>query len=200
MRCVRILADSDSLPHKCYNIPRRNLGGLTVLRALCPDEAHGRLVDIDLERLVQRGIRALILDLDNTLVKWHEAEIPPEVDRWVGEAKAKGFKLCIASNALPDRVRLIAGRLGIPYVSGALKPRRTPFRKAMMRMDADSGETAVVGDQIFTDVLGGKRLGLYTILTRPLSRKEFPTTRILRGLENWVIGKLIEEGYISDWR
>ncbi len=171
-----------------------------MLRALCPDEAHGRLVDIDLERLVQRGIRALILDLDNTLVKWHEAEIPPEVDRWVGEAKAKGFKLCIASNALPDRVRLIAGRLGIPYVSGALKPRRTPFRKAMMRMDADSGETAVVGDQIFTDVLGGKRLGLYTILTRPLSRKEFPTTRILRGLENWVIGKLIEEGYISDWR
>ncbi len=158
-----------------------------MLRALCPDEAHGRLVDIDLERLVQRGIRALILDLDNTLVKWHEAEIPPEVDRWVGEAKAKGFKLCIASNAFP-------------YVSGALKPRRTPFRKAMMRMDADSGETAVVGDQIFTDVLGGKRLGLYTILTRPLSRKEFPTTRILRGLENWVIGKLIEEGYISDWR
>ena len=54
----------------------------------------------------------------------------------------------------------------------------------------------MVGDQIFTDVLGGKRLGLYTILTRPLSRKEVPTTRILRGLENWVIGKLIEEGYI----
>jgi len=157
-------------------------------------------VDIDLEGLLQKGIRALILDLDNTLVKWHEAEVPAEVDHWVDQAKARGFKLCIASNALPERVKLIAGRLGIPYVSGALKPRRTPFRKALMRMDVVSQETAVVGDQIFTDVLGGNRLGLYTILTRPLSRKEFPTTRMLRGLENWVIRKLIQEGYISNWR
>ena len=170
------------------------------MQALCPDEAHSRLVDIDLEGLLQKGIRALILDLDNTLVKWHEAEVPAEVDHWVDQAKARGFKLCIASNALPERVKLIAGRLGIPYVSGALKPRRTPFRKALMRMDVVSQETAVVGDQIFTDVLGGNRLGLYTILTRPLSRKEFPTTRMLRGLENWVIRKLIQEGYISNWR
>ena len=171
-----------------------------MLQALCPDEAHSRLVDIDLEGLLQKGIRALILDLDNTLVKWHEAEVPAEVDHWVDQAKARGFRLCIASNALPERVKLIAGRLGIPYVSGALKPRRTPFRKALMRMDVVSQETAVVGDQIFTDVLGGNRLGLYTILTRPLSRKEFPTTRMLRGLENWVIRKLIQEGYISNWR
>jgi HAD superfamily phosphatase (TIGR01668 family) len=171
-----------------------------VLQALCPDEAHSRLVDIDLDGLLQKGIRALILDLDNTLVKWHEAEVPAEVDHWVDQAKARGFRLCIASNALPERVKLIAGRLGIPYVSGALKPRRTPFRKALMRMDVVSQETAVVGDQIFTDVLGGNRLGLYTILTRPLSRKEFPTTRMLRGLENWVIRKLIQEGYISNWR
>ena len=171
-----------------------------MLQALCPDEVHSRLVDIDLEGLLQKGIRALILDLDNTLVKWHEAEVPAEVDHWVDQAKARGFKLCIASNALPERVKLIAGRLGIPYVSGALKPRRTPFRKALMRMDVVSQETAVVGDQIFTDVLGGNRLGLYTILTRPLSRKEFPTTRMLRGLENWVIRKLIQEGYISNWR
>jgi HAD superfamily phosphatase (TIGR01668 family) len=170
------------------------------LQALCPDEAHSRLVDIDLDGLLQKGIRALILDLDNTLVKWHEAEVPAEVDHWVDQAKARGFRLCIASNALPERVKLIAGRLGIPYVSGALKPRRTPFRKALMRMDVVSQETAVVGDQIFTDVLGGNRLGLYTILTRPLSRKEFPTTRMLRGLENWVIRKLIQEGYISNWR
>ncbi|MGI6035883.1 MAG: YqeG family HAD IIIA-type phosphatase [Limnochordia bacterium] len=171
-----------------------------MLQALCPDEAHSRLVDIDLDGLLQKGIRALILDLDNTLVKWHEAEVPAEVDHWVDQAKARGFRLCIASNALPERVKLIAGRLGIPYVSGALKPRRTPFRKALMRMDVVSQETAVVGDQIFTDVLGGNRLGLYTILTRPLSRKEFPTTRMLRGLENWVIRKLIQEGYISNWR
>lgn len=171
-----------------------------MLQALCPDEAHSRLVDIDLDGLLQKGIRALILDLDNTLVKWHEAEVPAEVDHWVDQAKARGFRLCIASNALPERVKLIAGRLGIPYVSGALKPRRTPFRKALMRMDVISQETAVVGDQIFTDVLGGNRLGLYTILTRPLSRKEFPTTRMLRGLENWVIRKLIQEGYISNWR
>lgn len=170
------------------------------MQALCPDEAHSRLVDIDLDGLLQKGIRALILDLDNTLVKWHEAEVPAEVDHWVDQAKARGFRLCIASNALPERVKLIAGRLGIPYVSGALKPRRTPFRKALMRMDVVSQETAVVGDQIFTDVLGGNRLGLYTILTRPLSRKEFPTTRMLRGLENWVIRKLIQEGYISNWR
>ncbi|MGI6038509.1 MAG: YqeG family HAD IIIA-type phosphatase [Limnochordia bacterium] len=168
-----------------------------MLKLLCPREAHRHLVDIDLGALQDKGIEGLILDLDNTLVAWDKREIAPEIRHWVEKAKAMGFKLCIASNSLAKRVVLLADSLGLPYVAPAIKPRRTPFRKALEILGTDVANTAVIGDQMFTDVFGGNRLGLYTILTRPISLQELPNTRLIRLVERRLLTYLEKHGYLN---
>ncbi len=82
----------------------------------------------------------------------------------------------------------LAAALGLPAVTGALKPRRGALRRALSVMGTAPETTALVGDQLFTDILGGNRLGLYTILVRPQSRKEFVLTRLVRRVERAVLG------------
>ncbi|HHW74588.1 MAG TPA: HAD hydrolase-like protein, partial [Firmicutes bacterium] len=79
----------------------------------------------------------------------------------------------------------------------AVKPRRRAFRKALQILDLTASETAVVGDQIFTDVLGGNRLGLYTILVTPINDKEFIWTRMIRCLERFVLKRLQRQGRLK---
>ena len=139
----------------------------------CPDECVGSVVDIDLDALWGRGFRALIMDLDNTLLAWETEEIPADAKEWIDRAKAIGFKLCIASNGTSGRVMRIANELGLPAIPKAIKPRKRPFRRALEILDVSPEVTAVIGDQIFTDVLGGNRMDLYTILINPMSTEEF---------------------------
>lgn len=134
-----------------------------------------------------RGLKGMIIDLDNTLVAWGEDLITPETERWIEALLASGLKVCILSNALEQRVREIGTRLNIPWVSRAIKPRKHPFRKAMEIMGTSPQETAVVGDQLFTDVFGGNRMALYTIWTTPLSAKELFSTKAVRRLERMVV-------------
>ncbi len=97
----------------------------------CPDECVGSVLDIDLDDLWERGFRALIMDLDNTLLAWETDEIPAEAREWIERARAKGFKLCIASNGRSGRVMRIARTLGVPAIPKAIKPRKRPFRRAL---------------------------------------------------------------------
>lgn len=161
---------------------------------LCPDECVDSVLDIDLTTLYGRGIRALILDVDNTLLGWETEEIPDEVRSWVHEAQALGFKVCIASNGTRTRVRKIAGALQVPAISKAVKPRKRPFRRAMEILGTPADATAVVGDQIFTDVLGGNRMELYTILINPVSKTELRTTKMVRRVERRVLSRLQRKG------
>ena len=79
--------------------------------------------------------------------------------------KKAGLKLCIISNALEERVRIVGEKLGIPWVARAIKPRKSPFKKALALLGTTPGETATVGDQLFTDIWGGNRMALFTIWT-----------------------------------
>ncbi len=81
----------------------------------------------------------------------------------------------------------MAQKLGLPFISGALKPRRGAFREALKLLDVEPRRAAVVGDQVLTDILGGNRLGLHTILVRPMSRREFAGTRITRLFERVIL-------------
>lgn len=139
--------------------------------------------EIDLDELARRGIAAVILDVDNTLVAWGGAVPSPDTVEWCNRARARGFSLCLLSNAGGRRVSALGQALGVPAVADAAKPRRRGFRAALELLDAAPDRTAVVGDQVFTDVWGGNRLGLYTILVTPISRREFAGTRIVRWLE-----------------
>jgi len=147
-------------------------------------------MDIPLDKLRRKGIRSLIIDLDNTVTKWNDMEVSSEVIRWFKKVKENGFKACLVSNNPGERVSLIADELGIPSISKAGKPRRKAFRQALMILDSGRHETAVIGDQLFTDVLGGNRMGLLTIWVEPLSPKEFIGTRVMRLFERFIIRRL----------
>lgn len=173
-----------------------------MLKLLCPAQICRAVDDIDLDQLWQRGIRAIILDLDNTLAEVNSLEVPAPIRNWVAAAQRRGFRLCIASNSLPRRVMAFERLLGVPAISKAVKPRRSAFRRALARIGALPEETAVVGDQLFTDIFGGNRLGLYTILINPLSPSELGHTRMIRHLERRVLKAMRRRDWITqqEWR
>ncbi len=148
------------------------------------------LLDIPLDELNNRGIKAFILDLDNTITEWNSNDVRFEVEEWFKLIKEQGYKACILSNNAERRIIQVADRLGIPFIHRARKPRRGSFLRAVALMEVNAAEAAVIGDQIFTDVLGGNRSGLFTILVKPLDKREFYGTKISRVMEIFVLRRL----------
>jgi hypothetical protein len=151
---------------------------------LRPTVLAERVWEVELEALWARGVRGLILDLDNTLVDWNAEQLRPPVRAWVEEAKRRGFRECLVSNAFfGKRVKRVAKELGIESVVRAGKPFPGAFRRGMALLGTDAGSTCAIGDQVFTDLLGANRLGLVTVLLTPLSPRESWHTRLIRRVE-----------------
>ncbi|HWH70548.1 MAG TPA: YqeG family HAD IIIA-type phosphatase [Candidatus Sulfotelmatobacter sp.] len=164
---------------------------------LKPAEYHRSIFEIDLERLQRKGFRAIMLDLDNTMVRWNHPDPTPGLMDWLSRVKAMGFAACIVSNNSGPRVSEFAAKVGIPFISGASKPRRKGFREAMSRLGVLPEHTVVIGDQIFTDVLGGNRSGAYTVLVVPIDPREFFLTQIVRKVERRVLKYLDRKGLLT---
>jgi len=155
---------------------------------LGPNRFAARLHDVSLAELAQAGIRGLIIDLDNTLLGFRETELTAEHCAWIAEAQDRGFVICMVSNNFGPRARSIAGQLKIGCVPNALKPLPFGFMRALKHLGLPRKQVAVVGDQLFTDVLGAKLCGnLYTILTEPIETHDFPITRMFRFFERIVL-------------
>ncbi|HOB86645.1 MAG TPA: YqeG family HAD IIIA-type phosphatase [Bacillota bacterium] len=159
-------------------------------RLLFPRQHLNNIFELDPEALKAKGIKGIITDMDNTLVPWDDRTVYPRLKEWLASLREQGFRLCIVSNSTPDRGSRLAEELGIPAIWHAVKPRRRSFRRALEILELSPQEVAVIGDQIFTDVLGGNRLGLYTILVTPISDKEFIWTRFMRKLERLVLERM----------
>ncbi|MBC7529745.1 MAG: YqeG family HAD IIIA-type phosphatase [Chthonomonadaceae bacterium] len=145
---------------------------------LLPDRFVHSVTEVDPAELKAQGIAGLILDLDNTIVEWQREEMSEEVIGWLQAIKEQGIQLCILSNSfMSDRSIRIAERLEGIAIKKAQKPRRQGFRAAMLKMGTTPAQTAIVGDQMFTDVLGGNRAGIYTIMVQPLHGREFAYTK-----------------------
>jgi uncharacterized protein len=145
------------------------------------------LLDIPLGLLREQNIVAFIVDLDNTITEWNSNVISLEIEAWFRSIQTQGFKACILSNNGELRIKSVADRLGIPFIHRAAKPRRGAFLRAIYIMGVTASQTAVIGDQIFTDILGGNRAGLFTILVNPIARREFLGTKINSLLELLVL-------------
>lgn len=167
-------------------------GAFDLIRFLKPDMFCESLMDIDLKALKAKGIEGLLVDLDNTLVEYQKYECTPLVLEWLARVRAVGLQVCIVSNSRRQTtVARFAESAGIPAITRAGKPRRGSFKRAIKMIGVSAESTAIIGDQVFTDVLGGNRLGCYTILVRPVSSREFFGTRLVRILERFVIKKLL---------
>lgn len=169
--------------------------GLAAL--VCPHAYCRSVFDIDPFLLKKQGIDGLIVDVDNTLVEWDKHEVTGDLKEWFGTCVAAGISCCIVSNS--TRVRKIAAfarQLGVGFICPAVKPMPSSFRAAMRRLGTGRSNTAVVGDQVFTDVLGGNALGVRTILVQPVSPREYAWTRLVRRLERAVLRYLEAQGLI----
>lgn len=160
---------------------------MSLLNLLQPGDVIRSVADITPEFLAARGLRGLLLDLDNTLVPYHSYDDFPRSARWVEEMTGSGIRLALLSNATVKRAEQWRGRLALEGTGMAGKPNPAAFRRAAEGLGLPPQQVGMVGDQLFTDVLGGNLAGLHTILVHPLIDNALPHTRIARLLERRVL-------------
>ncbi len=169
---------------------------MALYRWVIPDLSVRSIYDIDFSLLKRLGIRGLMMDLDNTLVGATTAYATPALHQWISHARNENFALVILSNNGVVRVRQFADPLHLPYVYAARKPFPIAFWRALRMMALPPQHVAIIGDQMMTDVLGGKRMGLYTIKVEPiaLGEEKWFTRRINRTIESWIVARLRKKG------
>ncbi|MFQ5856483.1 MAG: YqeG family HAD IIIA-type phosphatase [Anaerolineae bacterium] len=161
-----------------------------ILSRFIPDLVVSTVSDIPLDRVEQAGIRGFLFDLDNTLLAHYGEVVEPDVLEWLGNAEARGFRLAMVTNAGPQRALPLADRLEMPCIYRARKPLRRGVRAGVKMLGLPPEQVAMVGDQLFTDVWAGRRVGTYTIWVRPEAPVEPITTSFKRPLE-WLVTRLI---------
>jgi HAD superfamily phosphatase (TIGR01668 family) len=167
-----------------------------MLKHFLPDEHVQNILDITPEMLVKRGVKGIITDLDNTLVEWDRPEATPELIKWFKSIKEKGILITIVSNNSQQRVRSFSDPVEIPFIYSARKPMNKAFKRALKDMRLNNEEVVVIGDQLLTDVLGGNRLGLHTILVVPVASSDGVWTRFNRKLERIILSWMKRKGMI----
>lgn len=136
---------------------------------LVPDYLFDSIYTIDIERLRARGVTLLLADLDNTLIPYAQKRPTDEIRAWRDRLSQAGITLFILSNSRkPGRAKRFAEALEVPYMGHAGKPRSGGFQRAMEQMGVTPRETAIVGDQIFTDIWGGNNAGVLTLMVKPI--------------------------------
>ncbi|MBN2476928.1 MAG: YqeG family HAD IIIA-type phosphatase [Pirellulales bacterium] len=162
-----------------------------MLRLIAPHLHVDSVCDLTLARLEELKLSALLLDVDCTLKRYRDPDVSPEVVAWLDELRAGGIGLCLVSNGMGRRIGRIAERLDLPFVAKALKPFPFRLRAAVRRMHFPPQRTAMVGDQLFADVLAGRLAGLTSILVRPIHPEEEPWfTRLKRPPERYLVGRM----------
>lgn len=168
-----------------------------LIKRFLPDEHFKSVLHIDPEVLLAKGVKGIITDLDNTLVEWDRPNATPELTEWFARLKKSGLQVTIVSNNNENRVKVFADPLGIPFIHSARKPFKMAFRKAAKSMGLQNEEVVVIGDQIFTDVLGGNSVGLHTILVVPVAQTDGFITKFNRRMERRLLSWMRRKGMIS---
>ncbi len=148
-----------------------------------PDFDFRRIHEIPTEFFKERGIHVLLLDVDNTLTKDNSQEVSEEVVLWLEKQKAAGLHLFVLSNNEEARVAPFAHKLGLDYIAKAGKPKTSHLKARMEALSVTPEETALIGDQLFTDILCGNLGGCTTIRVEPFALEESRFFRMKRSLE-----------------
>jgi len=146
-----------------------------------PDERVCTVNDVNYRELIQSGIKAVLFDLDNTIAKWGDEDLPEEVVDLFNRLTDMGLKVGILSNSRRNKVDSLLADLPFPHVFNANKPGKKGFRSLLAELDVEPESAAMIGDQLLTDVLGANRMNMYTIRVDPIDpEKEYTFTRINR--------------------
>ena len=153
---------------------------------LKPHLKLNRITDITPEHLKRLGVATLFLDVDNTISTDHGTKLADGLLEWIETMRAAGVYLMILSNAKSERVKPFADKLGLDFIGLGLKPLPFGFFRAAKRAGVKRRTTAIVGDQIFTDTLGGRLSGVKVILLTPIELEKKMSFKIRRTLEKAV--------------
>lgn len=149
--------------------------------------------NINPELLKKNNIKGLILDVDNTLIDYYKNLVSGAED-WCRELKDEGIKCIIVSNSnKKEKIETVAKKLDIPYILFAKKPFKSGFMKASKQLEIDPSKIAAVGDQIFTDIIGANRCNMFSILVKPVDKKDIFITWIKRPIENVLIQRYLKK-------
>ena len=141
--------------------------------SLLPTMVADAVTDLSPAFLRSRGIRLLMLDFDNTIIPYTTNEPTPAVAAWLETVKASGILVCVVSNSRNDRVPAFCGRYGLDCILRSKKPFPVGIPKCLARYGVPARDALMVGDQIFTDTLGGNLAGAQTLLVKPIRNHNF---------------------------
>lgn len=127
-----------------------------------------RITDLKVEDMHRLGIQGILLDVDNTLTTHDNPTVDPAILRWLDDMRQAGFLLTVVSNNSDERVRPFAEKLGLAHQAKAAKPLPRGYRAAARAMGFEARHCLVVGDQIFTDILGANLAGMPSVLLEPI--------------------------------
>ncbi len=162
-----------------------------------PDIYQKSIFSIDYKKLKKDGIKCLLLDLDNTLVPSGVKQPTPKAKKLVNNLKEMGFKVIILSNNSRKRLEPFKEELGVDCSSNSFKPLKIKYLKILKDLKYKESEIACIGDQFITDILGGNRVGIKTILVNPISRKDLKITQINRLIERYIKKILHRKGLFT---
>lgn len=162
------------------------------MKNLYPKLYLKKIEDITIEMLIKNKIKLLILDVDNTLIDYNK-NLSEDIINWAKTMKGQGIKLHILSNTNDkEKVKEIAKKLDIPYKYFAMKPLKKGFKNIQKTTNIKPENIAVVGDQIFTDIWGGNRSKMFTILVEPINtEKDYWYTAWKRPIESKIKNKYV---------
>ena len=155
-----------------------------------PNHIFNNITEITSEFLESNNIKGLLLDVDNTLTTEHKSKVLRDgVGEWICKMKESGVALIILSNAKTDRAKVFAHTIGLDAIGMAAKPLVHGYLMAAKKLGLKRKQIAMVGDQIFTDTLGGKLSGIKTILVTDITPESSMSFRIRRKLEKKILKK-----------
>ncbi len=155
-----------------------------------PDKYYKSIYDVNYIDLKNNGIKCILFDLDNTLVPPNENKPNKKIHDLIDNLKELDFKIIIMSNSPKKRLAPFKDELVIDCSAFSLKPLKKKFNKILKEYKFDLSQIVIIGDQLLTDVFGGNRIGIMTILVNPISKKDFKITSINRRFEHFIETKL----------
>lgn len=152
------------------------------------------------EQLKKQNIKAVLTDLDNTLIAWNNPDGTEELIKWIEVMQDAGIPVIILSNNKASRVERVATVLGLEYVSRAMKPTIIGFKKAEAKLNLPNEEVLMVGDQIMTDIWGANLAGVRNVLVKPIINSDAWNTQFNRFIELHIMNYLIRKDPDMRWR